>query len=151
MARARSSPSFFPVGVNLRDALLCASRVRSSAGDVNHIKVGDNSVIGEDCVVHVSSGNMGPQAQPTVIGDEVVVGACRIFSLLVASVECVYVCCSDPGSIVHACEWKKGSWVQSGSIVLDGAVLGENSILGPGSLLTLNKVVPDGEVCGGAI
>lgn len=40
---------------------------------MNTIKVGDNSIIGEDCVVHVSSG-VTETARPTNIGNDVIVG-----------------------------------------------------------------------------
>lgn len=43
---------------------------------MNHITVGDNTIIGEDCVVHVSSGFIA-QARPTTIGNGVIVGARR--------------------------------------------------------------------------
>merc|ERR1711998_463532 len=49
-------------------------------GDVNSIKVGANSSIGERSVVHVASnaGSVAGKASPTTIGDNVQVGAMAI-------------------------------------------------------------------------
>lgn len=99
-------------------------------GDVNSIKVGERSSIGDGCVVHVSSPGHGAfgGAARTAIGDRVVV---------------------EPGSILHGCELRSGSKVGSGSVVFDGAVLEEGAVLAPGSMLTANKKVPSGQLWGG--
>eukprot|EP01094_Clydonella_sp_ATCC50884_P022098 TRINITY_DN5007_c0_g1_i2.p2 TRINITY_DN5007_c0_g1~~TRINITY_DN5007_c0_g1_i2.p2 ORF type:complete len:244 (-),score=91.05 TRINITY_DN5007_c0_g1_i2:43-774(-) len=99
-------------------------------GDVNTIKVGEKSSIGDNCVVHVSSASHGAfgGAASTNIGNGVVV---------------------ESGSILHGCELRDGSKVGSGSVVFDGAVLEEGAVLAPGSLLTANKRVPAGQLWGG--
>lgn len=46
-----------------------------SAGDVNSIRIGNHSHVMDQAVIHVSSGkNMKGAAQPTVLGNNVIVG-----------------------------------------------------------------------------
>lgn len=97
-------------------------------GDVNTVRVGAHSSIGDDVVVHVSSGSLAPSAvaRGTSVGDHVLVEA---------------------GAVLHACTVQNHAWVQSGAIVLDGAVVHEGAIVGPSSLVT--KSVPAGEYWAG--
>ncbi|EGC34287.1 hypothetical protein DICPUDRAFT_48414 [Dictyostelium purpureum] len=96
-------------------------------GDVNSIHIGNNSFIGDRCVVHCASdGPVGAQA--TQIGDKVYVG---------------------PGSIIHAATIQDEAYIGTGSIVLDGSVIQKNGFLESGSLLT-GKTVKTGEVWGGS-
>ena len=50
---------------------------RPSAGDVNSIKVGDNSNIQDNVVVHVAKHNAQNRALPTIIGNNVTIGECK--------------------------------------------------------------------------
>jgi len=97
-------------------------------GDINSIKVGDFTSIGDRVVVHVAKENpRGPL--PTVVGNHVVV---------------------EQGAILHACTLEDESFVGSGSIMYDGSRLSKHSILEPGSVLTAGKVVPSRQVWGGS-
>eukprot|EP01108_Squamamoeba_japonica_P004202 TRINITY_DN3357_c0_g1_i1.p1 TRINITY_DN3357_c0_g1~~TRINITY_DN3357_c0_g1_i1.p1 ORF type:complete len:264 (-),score=150.90 TRINITY_DN3357_c0_g1_i1:23-769(-) len=98
-------------------------------GDVAPVTIGANSVIGDECVVHVSSGNIVGQRNETVIGDNVLVEA---------------------GAILHACTVESGAVVQSGAIVLDGAVVESGAIVGPRALVGAGKRVPAGEYWAGS-
>ena len=44
------------------------------AGDVNSIKIGENSNVQDNCVVHVAKHNAQDRALPTVIGNNVTIG-----------------------------------------------------------------------------
>lgn len=67
---------FCSFGRRARRAIFClVFFCWGAAGDVNSITIGDNSNIGEDCVVHVSSG-VTEVARPTNIGNDVIVGTC---------------------------------------------------------------------------
>ena len=44
------------------------------AGDVNHIKIGDNSNVQDNVVVHVAKHNAADRALPTIIGNNVTIG-----------------------------------------------------------------------------
>lgn len=45
-----------------------------TAGDVNHIKIGDNSNVQDNVVVHVAKHNAADRALPTIIGNNVTIG-----------------------------------------------------------------------------
>eukprot|EP01132_Coremiostelium_polycephalum_P002945 gene2945-3676_t len=97
-------------------------------GDVNSIEIGNETIIGDRTVVHVSSqGPKGPL--PTVVGNRVYVG---------------------PGCILHACVIGDHAYVGAGSIVYDGAVVEKNGFLEAGSLLTAGKRVLPNQVWGGS-
>jgi len=97
-------------------------------GDVNSIRIGSLSSVGDRCVIHVSSGHpVG--AKGTSIGDKVIV---------------------EPGSILHACTVEDGGKIESGAIVYDGAVVGRNSIVAAGSFVPQNKTIPEGELWAGS-
>lgn len=44
------------------------------AGDVNSIKIGANSNIQDNCIVHVAKHNAQDRALPTTIGNNVTIG-----------------------------------------------------------------------------
>ena len=50
------------------------AKLASSAGDVNSIKVGENSNIQDNVVVHVAKHNAQDRALPTIIGNNVTIG-----------------------------------------------------------------------------
>jgi len=96
-------------------------------GDVNSIKIGTQTSLGDRVVVHVSRyGKGGPI--PTVIGDRCVVGS---------------------AAILHACTLEDESNVGMGAMVLDGAVVGKHAILEAGSVLTPGKKIPESQVWAG--
>jgi len=99
-------------------------------GDVNTIKVGANTTIGERSVVHVASdnGSVAGKAAPTTIGDNVQVG---------------------PLAILHACKIGNGVSIGAAAQVLDGASVGAGAVIEAGAVVSPKKSVPAGEVWGG--
>lgn len=93
-------------------------------GDVNDIRIGKRTNIQDNSVIHVTRKVSG-----TYIGDEVTVGH---------------------GAILHACTIGDQAFVGMGACILDEAVLEPRSMLAAGSLLTPRKVVPSGQLWGGA-
>ena len=57
----------------------------NAAGDVNSIKVGENSNIQDNVVVHVAKHNAQDRALPTIIGNNVTIGALNPYEGLVPS------------------------------------------------------------------
>ncbi|MDC7246554.1 MAG: gamma carbonic anhydrase family protein [Sphaerochaetaceae bacterium] len=84
-------------------------------GDMAAIRIGKNSNIQDNCVVHVNSG------METVIEDNVTVGH---------------------GAILHACTIESHVLIGMGAIVLDQAVIGEYSLVAAGALVPPRKVFP---------
>ena len=90
--------------------------------DSNKVKIGENSNVQDNAVIHTSKG-FGVQ-----IGDNVTIGH---------------------GAIIHGCTVKNNVMIGMGAIVLNGAVIEENSIIGAGSLVTQGKVIPAGSLAFG--
>ncbi len=88
-------------------------------GDSHPIKIGKNTNVQDNAVLHVNLN------QGLVIGDDVTIGH---------------------GAIVHACTVGNNVLIGMGAIVLDGAVIGDNCIIGAGALITQNKVILDGSM-----
>jgi len=98
-------------------------------GDINDIKVGKNSHIGDRVVVHARSQTSNQSGLPALIGDNVVIGQ---------------------GSILHACTVADNCLIEMGCTILDGAIIGANSIVGPGSLVLQNTAVPEKQYWAGS-
>ncbi len=95
-------------------------------GDVNHITIGAQTNIQDNCVLHVTHvGPYTPDGGALVIGDNVTVGH---------------------GAILHACRIGDSCLVGMGARILDKAVMQPYSMLGAGSVLTPGKVIPTGEL-----
>jgi carbonic anhydrase/acetyltransferase-like protein (isoleucine patch superfamily) len=92
----------------------------SIRGDFNSIRIGKNTNIQDNCVLHTP-----PAKNPLFIGDCVVVGH---------------------GAIVHGCTVKGPALIGMGSILMDGCVIEEDVIVGAGSLVTEGKVMPSGHM-----
>lgn len=80
------------------------------------IRIGENSNIQDNCVLHVDE-NAGIQ-----IGNQVTIGH---------------------GAIIHGCTIKDNTLIGMGAIILNHAVIGKNCIIGAGALITQNTVIPD--------
>jgi ribosomal silencing factor RsfS len=64
-----------------------------AAGDVNSIKVGENSNIQDNVVVHVAKHNAQDRALPTIIGNNVTIGALTPYAGLAPSASAhLHVC-----------------------------------------------------------
>ena len=90
--------------------------------DSDKIKIGDNSNVQDNAVIHTSAGFS------VRIGDNVTIGH---------------------GAIVHGCTIEDNVMIGMGAIVLNGAVIGENSIIGAGTLVTQEKIIPAGSLAFG--
>ena len=93
-------------------------------GDVMPIRIGRETSIQDNSVIHVTSGFSG-----TVVGDRVTVGH-RV--------------------ILHACTIEDECIIGMGSIILDGARIGRGSLVGAGALVTPGTVIPPGSMVLGA-
>ena len=87
--------------------------------DIAPIKIGKNSNIQDNAVVHVD------ENIPCLVGENVTVGH---------------------GAILHSCTVKNGSTIGMGAIVLNEAVIEENSMVGAGALVTQGKTFPAGSL-----
>lgn len=93
---------------------------------MNDVTIGKKSSIGDRAVLHVAK-IQGDS--PTVVGDNVTVGA---------------------GAVIHACTIEDLCVIGEAAQVLDGAVVGTNSIVEAGSVVTPGTKVPSGELWGGS-
>ena len=84
-------------------------------GDSNYVKIGKNTNIQDNSVVHVD-----PDA-PNIIGSDVTIGH---------------------GALVHGVEVEDYVLIGMGAIVLGGSKVGEGSIVGAGALVLENTVIP---------
>lgn len=86
-------------------------------GDGDSIRVGKNTNIQDNTVVHVDPDN------PVVIGENVTIG---------------HSC------IIHGCTIGDNCLIGMGSIIMNGAKIGDNCLVGAGALITENKEFPSG-------
>lgn len=92
-------------------------------GDNETIRVGENSNIQENCVLHTDMG------YPLTIGKGCTIGHT---------------------AILHGCTIGDNSLVGMGAIVLNGAVIGRNCLVGAGALVTEGKSFPDNSLIVGS-
>ena len=98
-------------------------------GDVNSIRIGSQTNIQDNTVIHVAKTNVGGVAAPTIIGDRVTVGH---------------------NAILHACTVKDDAFIGMGATVMDGAVVESGAMVAAGALVTPGTVVPTGQLWAGA-
>lgn len=82
----------------------------------NTIKIGNNSNIQDNCVLHVDPWTS------LEIGEYVTVGH---------------------GAIIHGCKIGNNCLIGMGAIVMNDAVIGNNCIIGAGAVVTENTIIPD--------
>ena len=92
-------------------------------GDSGPIRVGKNSNIQDNCVLHCDEGGK------LEIGEQVTVGH---------------------GAIVHGCTVGDGCMIGMGAILLNDAVIGDHSMVGAGALVTSGKTFPPGSLIMGS-
>ncbi len=92
-------------------------------GDVNYIRIGTNTNVQDNSVLHVQH-----DTGPLVIGNGVTIGH---------SVN------------LHGCEIGDNCLIGIGAIVLTGAKIGKNCIIAAGALVKENAVIPDGSLVAG--
>lgn len=86
-------------------------------GDSDSIRVGNNSNIQDNVVVHVDPGN------PVSIGSNVTIGH---------------------NCVIHGCTIGDNCLIGMGAIIMNGAKIGDNCLVGAGALITENKEFPSG-------
>lgn len=96
----------------------------SIRGDVNYIRIGDESSIQDNTVLHVDH-----DLYPCIIGNRVTVGH-RV--------------------VLHGCEVEDGALIGIGAIVLNGARIGAGAIVAAGALVTEDMEVPANMLAMGA-
>lgn len=92
-------------------------------GDVNYIRIGNNTNIQDLTMIHVWHRTEGIEESgyPAIIGDNVTIG---------------HSC------VIHACHIEDNCLIGMGSIVMDGAHIGRDSIVGAGAVVTKGKKFP---------
>jgi carbonic anhydrase/acetyltransferase-like protein (isoleucine patch superfamily) len=93
-------------------------------GDVMHVRIGDETSIQDNTVIHVTQ-----ERYPTSVGSRVTVGH---------------------GVILHGCTVRDLVIVGMGAVVLDQAEVGERCIVGAGALVTPGTRIPSGHLAVGA-
>ena len=86
-------------------------------GDSGPIRIGKNSNIQDNCVLHCDEGG------GIDIGEDVLIGH---------------------GAVIHGCTIKDGAMIGMGSIIMNNAQIGESALVGAGSLVTERKSFPAG-------
>lgn len=99
-------------------------------GDVESIRIGDNTNIQDNSVIHVTrahhaANKTGDKGAPTLIGNNVTVGH---------------------GAIIHACIIEDNAFIGMGSIVMDMARVEQYGMLAAGAVLTPGKVIKTGQL-----
>lgn len=89
-------------------------------GDVNYIRVGNETSIQDNTVLHVDH-----RTYPCVIGDRVTVGH---------------------SAVLHGCEVGERALIGIGAVVLNGAKIGPDAIVAAGALVPEGMEVPPGVV-----
>ena len=92
-------------------------------GDNEEIRVGQDSNIQENCVLHTDMG------YPLTIGANCTIGH---------------------KAMLHGCTIGEGSLIGMGATVLNGARIGKGCLIGAGALITEGKDIPDGSLVMGA-
>jgi carbonic anhydrase/acetyltransferase-like protein (isoleucine patch superfamily) len=92
-------------------------------GDVHYIKIGNNTNIQDNVVIHATY-----QKSPTHIGNFVTIAH---------------------GAIVHGCTIHDNVMIGMNSVILDDAVINSNSIIAAGSVVTKGTIVESGCVYAG--
>lgn len=88
-------------------------------GDVAPIKIGSNSNVQDNCVLHSTKG------LTLSIGDNVTIGH---------------------GAVVHGCTVEDNVLVGMNATILNGAHIGKNSIVGAGAVVSEGKEFPEGSL-----
>jgi len=101
------------VEIGERSSVWCNVTIR---GDVNEIRIGEESNVQDNCVIHVEH-----DLFPTILGDRVTVGH---------------------SVTLHGCTIEDDCLIGIGAIVLNGAVVGKGSIIAAGALLAEGMKIP---------
>jgi carbonic anhydrase/acetyltransferase-like protein (isoleucine patch superfamily) len=105
------------VAIGERSSIWCNATLR---GDVNSIRIGADSNVQDNSVLHVDEG-----AFPLHIGDRVTVGH---------------------SVVLHGCTVEDDCLIGIGAIVLNGALIGKGSVIAAGALVSEGMQVPPSSV-----
>jgi gamma-carbonic anhydrase len=92
-------------------------------GDVHYIKIGNNTNIQDNAVIHATF-----QKSPTNIGNNVTIAH---------------------GAIVHGCTIRDNVMIGMNAVVLDDSVIESNTIIAAGSVVTKGTLVESGSIYAG--
>lgn len=92
-------------------------------GDVNYIRIGENTNIQDGCLLHVRNNKF-----PLIIGSNVTFGH---------------------GVIAHACTIENFCLLGMGVIVLDNARIGSYSLIAAGTVVKEHQIIPEGMLVAG--
>ncbi len=109
------------VQVGARSSLWYGTVLR---GDVFHIRVGDDTSIQDNTVVHVTSGHYA-----TSVGSRVTVGH---------------------SAVLHGCTIEDDCIIGMGAVIMDRASIGRFCVIGAGALVTPGTVIEDGQLVVGS-
>lgn len=93
-------------------------------GDVYHIRIGDETSVQDNTVVHVTSGR-----NATSVGDRVTVGH---------------------SVVLHGCTIEDDCIIGMGAVVMDRARIGRFCVVGAGALVTPDTVIEEGQLVVGS-
>jgi len=96
----------------------------SIRGDVNYIRVGDETSIQDHCVLHVDH-----DVYPCLVGNRVTVGH---------------------SAVLHGCQVDENALIGIGAIVLNGAKIGAGAVIAAGALVPEGMEVPPETLAMGA-
>jgi carbonic anhydrase/acetyltransferase-like protein (isoleucine patch superfamily) len=91
-------------------------------GDINHIRIGAETNIQENTVIHVDFNDRGLGDCATIIGERVTVGH---------------------GAILHGCQIADDCLIGMGATVLSGAKIGAGSVVAAGALVREGQQIPE--------
>ncbi len=92
-------------------------------GDVNYVKIGENTNIQDGSILHVTNGKY-----PLIIGNNITIGH---------------------RANIHGSVLKDLSFIGMGSTILDGAVIEEKTMVAAGALVKQGFIVPSGKLVAG--
>jgi carbonic anhydrase/acetyltransferase-like protein (isoleucine patch superfamily) len=90
-------------------------------GDINHVRIGAETNVQENTVVHVDLNDRGLGECSTVIGQRVTIGH---------------------GAVIHGCKIGDDCLIGMGAIILSGARVGAGSVVAAGALVKEYQEVP---------
>ena len=110
------------VTVGERSSVWCNVTIRA---DVNYVRIGEETSIQDNSVIHVEHSDPAAPGFPTVIGNRVTVGH---------------------SVTLHGCTIEDESLIGIGAIVLNGARVGKGSVVAAGALVPEGMQIPPGSL-----
>jgi carbonic anhydrase/acetyltransferase-like protein (isoleucine patch superfamily) len=105
------------IEIGERSSVWCNATIR---GDVNYIRIGEESNVQDNSVIHVEH-----DVYPTILGNRVTVGH---------------------SVTLHGCVVEDDCLIGIGAIILNGATIGQGSVIAAGALVPERMQVPPGSM-----